>query len=168
MKNLLLLSLFAISTIFVACGDDEEEDLGLTPGENGLTATITGDISVNFDATGNIAGQQLTNVTVVSNTLSIVATNTTGSGISIAISSYSGDGTYSLDLGEGNIASYSSVDINNPTDVRGYIAISGEVVITVSGNEISGTFNWVGEGDNDQDGNNESISVTGQFLVIPA
>lgn len=160
MKTHKLFALLIAASLLFSCGGDSDGDA--SPTGNSLSATVTGDITANFSASGEIQGQQLVQSNLTgSGVLSIVASEGTGNAMSMAITSYDGAGSYSLNIGAANTATFTSVNTST-FETTGVTAVSGSIEITVSGDVINGTFNFDGEGNNDV-----QASVTGEFSVIP-
>ncbi|WP_462248275.1 DUF6252 domain-containing protein [Ekhidna sp.] len=160
MKTIKLFAYLFIATVLISCGGDSDGDAG--PTGNSLSATVTGDITANFSASGEIQGQQLVQVTLTdSGVLAIVASEGTGNAMSISIASYDGAGSYSLNIGNSNTATFTSVNTST-FETTGVTAVSGSIEITVSGDTINGTFSFDGEGNNDV-----QASVSGEFSVTP-
>lgn len=159
MKTLKQFVFLLIALILISCGSDSDD---ATPAGNSLSATVTGDITANFSASGEVQGQKLVQATLAnSNVLAIVASEGTGNAMSISITDYSGAGTYSLNIGSSNTATFTSVNTTT-FETTGVTAISGSIEVTVSGDVVNGTFSFDGEGSNDV-----QAEVTGQFSVTP-
>lgn len=162
MKTIKLFAYLITASILFSCGGDSDNAL---PAGNSLSATVTGDITANFSASGEIQGQKLVqaNLTDASSgdVLAIVASEGTGNAMAISISDFDGAGTYNLSITSSNSATFTS--INTTTfESTGVTAISGTVEVTVSGDVINGTFSFDGEGSNDI-----QAEVSGQFSVTP-
>ncbi|MEQ6166528.1 DUF6252 family protein [Ekhidna sp. MALMAid0563] len=154
----ILISIFLLSS----CGGGDDDS---GPAGNSLTATVTGDITASFNASGEVQGQKLVQATLSStgsgDVLSIVASEGTGNSMSIAITDYDGGGTYSLAITSSNTATFTSVDTQS-FETTGVTAISGSIEITVNGDVINGAFNFDGEGNDDI-----QAEVSGEFSVTP-
>ncbi|WP_420575625.1 DUF6252 family protein [Ekhidna sp.] len=160
MKTSNLFALLISVFILASCGGDDDSG----PAGNSISATVTGDISASFSASGEVQGQKLV-VATLSNTsngtvLSIVGTDVNGSSMNIAIPDFTGKGTYSLAITTANTATFTQIDTETfqPTGVT---ATSGSIEISESGTTINGTFDFTGEGNNDI-----TADVTGKFSVI--
>ena len=144
-----------------SCGGDSDA----APAGNSLSATVTGDISASFTASGEIQGQKLVQATLTStgsgDVLAIVATEATGNAMALSITEFNGAGSYSLALTSSNTATFTSVNTTT-FQTTGVTAVSGTIEVTVSGDVINGTFNFDGEGSNDI-----QASATGEFSVTP-
>ena len=163
MKTINLFALIIASSLWVACGSDGDGDGdGGSPSGNSMSATVTGDITASFSASGEVQGQQLVQANLTNgNVLSIVASEGTGNSISMSITDYDGAGSYSLEITSANTMTFTSVDTETFA-TTGVTAVSGSINITVSGDVINGTFDFDGEGSNDI-----TASVTGEFSVTP-
>jgi hypothetical protein len=160
MKKANLFALVISSFLIFSCGGDGDDAGPGGSGGNSLSATVTGDITANFNASGEVQGQKLVQATIASSgVLSIVANDGTGSSITFGITGYDGAGTYSLDPTSSNTAAFISVDTET-FQTTGVTATSGSVEITLNGDVINGTFDYDGEGSNDI-----TASVTGEFSV---
>lgn len=162
MKKANLFALLISSFLIFSCGGDGD-DAGPSGGGNSLSATVTGDISANFSASGEIQGQQLVRATLSSTSagdiISIVGTDISGNSMNLAITEYTGVGTYSLDITSANTASFTQIDTET-FESTGVTAISGSIEVTSEGDVVKGTFEFDGEGSNDV-----TASVTGKFSV---
>jgi len=163
MKTINLFALIIASSLWIACGSDGDGDGdGGSPSGNSLSATVTGDITASFSASGEVQGQQLVQANLTNgNVLSIVASEGTGNAMSMSITDYDGAGSYSLEITSANTMTFTSVDTETFA-TTGVTAVSGSINITVSGDVINGTFDFDGEGNNDI-----AASVTGEFSVTP-
>ncbi len=162
MNIIKLSAYFILSILLFSCGGDSDDAV---PAGNSLTATVTGDITANFNASGEVQGQKLVQANLTSssngNVLAIVASEGTGNSMAISIVSFDGAGTYSLEIASSNTATFTSVNTST-FETTGITAISGSIEVTVSGDVINGTFSFDGEGSDDI-----QAEVTGQFSVTP-
>lgn len=160
MKTIKLFVYLISASILFSCGGDSDD---AAPAGNSLSATVTGDISASFTASGEVQGQKLVQATLTSasngDVLAIVATEGAGNAMTISITEFTGAGSYSLALTSSNTATFTSVNTTT-FETTGVTAISGTIEVTVSGDVINGTFNFDGEGTN-----NIQASVTGDFSV---
>ena len=160
MKTLNLFALLVSTLLLFSCGGGDDDS---GPAGNSISATVTGDISANFSASGEVQGQKLVQATLASNgALAIVGTDIDGSSMSIGIPEYDGAGSYSLAITSVNSATFTSVEVNGQNfSTTGVTAISGSIEITVNGDVINGAFNFDGEGNDDI-----QADVSGEFSVI--
>ncbi|MEP1032802.1 hypothetical protein [Ekhidna sp.] len=160
MKTIKLFAYLILASFLFACGGDSDD---AAPVGNSLSATVTGDISASFNASGEVQGQKLVQANLTSssngNVLSIVASEGTGNSMAISIINFDGAGSYSLAITSNNTATFTSVNTST-FETTGVTATSGNIEVTVSGNVISATFSFSGEGNNDV-----QAEVTGQFSV---
>lgn len=159
MKTSNLFAILISVFLLASCGGDDDSG----PVGNSISATVTGDISASFSASGEVQGQKLVQATLASSgALAIVGTDINGSSMSIGIPEYDGAGSYSLAITSANSATFTSVEVDGQNfSSTGVTAISGNIEITVDGDVINGTFEFDGEGNNDI-----TADVTGKFSVI--
>lgn len=160
MKTIKLFAYLISASLIFSCGGDSDD---AAPAGNSLSATVTGDISASFSASGEVQGQKLVQAFLTSSSngdvLAIVASEGTGNSMAISIVDFDGAGTYSLEVTSSNTATFTS--INTTTfETTGVTATSGSIEVTVSGDVINGSFSFDGQGTNDI-----QASVTGQFSV---
>lgn len=162
MKTIKLFACLIFASLLFSCGGDSDD---ATPAGNSLSATVTGDISANFSASGEVQGQKLVQATLTSSSngdvLAIVASEGTGNSMAISIVNFDGAGTYSLEITSSNTATFTSVNTTT-FETTGVTAVSGSIEVTVSGDVINGTFSFDGEGSDDI-----QAEVSGQFSVTP-
>ncbi|WP_436517180.1 DUF6252 family protein [Ekhidna sp. To15] len=162
MKTIKLFAYLISASLLFSCGGDSDD---ATPAGNSLSATVTGDISANFSASGEVQGQKLVQANLTSSSngdvLAIVASEGTGNAMAISIVNFDGAGTYSLEITSSNTATFTSVNTTT-FETSGVTAVSGSIEVTVSGDVINGTFSFDGEGSDDL-----QAEVSGQFSVTP-
>lgn len=161
MKTINLFALLISSALLFSCGGEDDA----TPAGNSISANVTGDVTANFSASGEMQGQKLVRAPLTNTSsgdvLAVIGTDINGSSMNLTINQYEGAGTYDLNITSVNNATYTSVEIDGQTITTTAItAISGSVEITVNGDVINGTFEFDAEGPDEI-----QADVTGQFSV---
>lgn len=150
-KTLGFACLALIFSINVSCSKDDDG------GSSGAAAA--GTIEANIEGADAFKTEtMLTSATRVETgstgaTVSITGNTTNGRNMTLTINGFEGEGTY--DIGGDNlvfvVASYTEVDVNNPSDAESWVApytedVNGEINISASSDtNIQGTFNFTGK-----------------------
>lgn len=167
-KSTLFAFLLASMVIISSCGGDDSDEVSPTISGNSLSANVSGAVSANFSASGQVQGQNLVQAVTANGALAIVATSTTGQAMTITIAEYTGAGTYPIDVAGGvaNIASFTYVNTTT-FETKGFAALTGEITVTEADNGIRGSFSYEAESGSEGGATNESISVTnGSFEIV--